>query len=317
MAIDDDIAIPPLSPGDRLVDQHGHTTVIRRSIGRGGAGCVYLGDHPVHGPVAVKIAKHLSGVGDLIEEMRWVGYDQIDEHVASIVDVGVHQGRSGAPDSPFVLLRYFRKGSWAYLGHYVVTQHHDTIGLPLAAQWIADCALALHQMQVIHRDIKPENVLIDDAFHAAMADFGLAVPSQEADRVKAQVMIPPRPCGTPAYMSPEQFYGAQNIDPRSDVFSFGLLLYESATGKDARPDECRDIDELRERFSKEGWRPDPAGLSQHPAVRPIFERATQLRRADRYQSLADFATALKPLTLNAPAEIDRLRALLKTKPPAK
>jgi serine/threonine protein kinase len=97
--------------------------------------------------------------------------------------------------------------------------------LPIAKDILAALDYA-HQNRTIHRDVKPSNILIDRSGRALLTDFGIAIVVGENRRTRAGV-----PIGTPHYMSPEQIVSPQNIDHRSDVYSFGCVLYEMATGR--------------------------------------------------------------------------------------
>lgn len=91
---------------------------------------------------------------------------------------------------------------------------------------LADALSRAHHLHILHRDLKPENVLIDAAGHPRLIDFGLAMFEAQDVRITQAGML----IGSPAYMSPEALRG-QAIDSRSDIWSFGVLLYEMLAGQ--------------------------------------------------------------------------------------
>src|SRR6185312_12942506 len=86
-----------------------------------------------------------------------------------------------------------------------------------------------HRQGVIHRDIKPDNVLFHDG-RALVADFGIALAWSSTDG-KTRLTRSGVSLGTPQYMSPEQASGEQNLDPRTDVYALGVVLYEMLAGR--------------------------------------------------------------------------------------
>lgn len=102
------------------------------------------------------------------------------------------------------------------------------LGLGEVGQFLADISEALeyaHDRGIVHRDIKPSNVLLDQEGRAHLSDFGFAYVSNTSHSLTGSVLI-----GTPAFMSPEQCRG-EEVDPRSDLYSLGAVLYQATTGR--------------------------------------------------------------------------------------
>ena len=93
----------------------------------------------------------------------------------------------------------------------------------LASQ-VAEALHAAHRRGIVHRDIKPQNVLLDEAGHAKVADFGIALAASRTSTSGTNLLF-----GTPSYMSPEQAMG-ERVGPESDLYSLGVVLYEMLTG---------------------------------------------------------------------------------------
>ena len=166
--------------------------------------------------------------------------------------------------------------------------------LDLAVQ-IADGLAAAHAGGILHRDLKPDNILVTRDGRVKVLDFGLAksLTARPADDATLTVGItdPGTVVGTVNYMSPEQARGETNLTPQSDQFSFGVVLYELATGK--RAFQRRSAPETMTAIIREDAEPLPGSV---PApLRWVIERLLAKEPAERYDSTRDLYRELKQI----------------------
>jgi serine/threonine-protein kinase len=156
---------------------------------------------------------------------------------------------------------------------------------------VASALTYAHQRGVIHRDIKPSNIVLDKDEMPYITDFGLARIAQMGESTMSQDMI----LGTPQYISPEQARGEKNLDARTDIYSFGVVLYEMVVGRvPFNADTPYSIvhDHIYSRL------PMPSSLNPAvpPAVETVLVKALAKNPADRYATANDLINDLRAAT---------------------
>jgi eukaryotic-like serine/threonine-protein kinase len=255
-----------LPPGTRL----GPYT-IETLIGSGGMGEVYKAhDERLNRTVAIKrmIADDVRRFQSEARAIAAINHP----HICQIYDVG--------PD--YLVLEYLQ-------GEALGGPLPQDEAVRLASQ-IADALDAAHERGILHRDLKPANVMVvrqSGTPHAKLLDFGVARLTSDdpgATRTVAGEMM-----GTPAYMSPEQA-AAKPLDARSDVFSFGAVLYELLAGTRAFTGDST------AQILSAVLRDDPGPLEAPAALQQIVNRCLAKDPDRRFQTIADVRHALQHLT---------------------
>jgi tetratricopeptide (TPR) repeat protein/predicted Ser/Thr protein kinase len=269
---------------------------ILEKIGAGGMGEIYLAeDTKLRRKVSLKfLAEELTRDEErkqrFIQEARAAASVE-HPHIAAIYDIDEADGRT------FIAMEYVRGQS---LREVIEAEKLNLRrSLELGFQ-IADGLAKAHERGVVHRDIKPDNILVSEDGYAKIIDFGLAkllepyVPGAEAAeetetklKTKEGLVM-----GTISYMSPEQARG-ESIDARTDIFSFGVVLYEMLSG--SSPFRKKSLAESMSAILNETPPALTSSAQLQPEIRRVLRKALAKDLSERYQSMKDLAIDLKEL----------------------
>jgi len=282
---------------------------LEAKLGSGGMSTVYLAsDETLDRPVAVKVMhREMSEQEDQLQRFRQEARAVAKlshPNVVAVIDAGEDGGY------PYIVFEYVKGETLKQrIGRVGALDVQDAIAYAIE---VARGLSVAHARNMVHRDIKPQNVLIDEEGRAKLTDFGISR-QLEQDGVTATGRV----LGTTDYVAPEQAMG-KAVDPRSDIYSLGVVLYEMLVGQVpfhadsqvgvAMKHVNEELPDVQRR------RPDASA-----AVALVVERATAKDPAERYQSIAemidDLETALEVEAARAGSTTGEATSVLDAVPP--
>lgn len=279
-----------------------HYRILSR-LGAGGMGEVYLAqDTRLDRKVALKtlppdLAANQDRIRRFVQEAKAAAALN-HPNIAHIYEIGEHEG------THFIAMEFIEGET---LRHSIHDGTADLRKLLRHLQYVAEGLAKAHAAGIVHRDLKPDNIMVTRDGHAKILDFGLAKlvepqqpssasgegASEVATAILQQHSTPGMILGTVGYMSPEQAQGkVKEIDQRSDIFSFGCILYEAVTGH--RAFDGKDTIDTLNKIIREPVAPVRDFNPSAPAdLQRIVRRCLMKDPEERYQTIKDVALELK------------------------
>jgi predicted Ser/Thr protein kinase/rubrerythrin len=275
-----------VSEGAALGREFG-TVRIKREIGRGAMGVVYLGHDQVLGrDVALKALVHVATAGKEDASSAFLREARAAAAVKHANLTQIHHADVAADGTPFLVMEYVDGPSLAQLLRQCGPMKPSVVVSILAE--VCAAVEELHERGIVHRDLKPSNVLVDrEEGRVYVTDFGLAVKrsglSGPADAVVA---------GTPLYMAPEMFEG--QVSARSDIYAIGIMAFEMLCG---RVPFSGSLKEVRRQHAEEALPSDELRAKGAPEeLIDLIERATHKKAMFRHKTARELSRAVQAVS---------------------
>ncbi len=276
---------------DALIHARFGNYEVKSLLGEGGFGAVYKAvDTALGRDVAIKFLKQTvdpDWKASFLQEGKALAALSKHPAIVEIHQWGEHE------DCCYLVLEYVESGA-----QQLLESHPNGLPVTTALRLVAECAEALqeaHKRGIVHRDIKPANILVEaDTGAAKLADFGLARLRRLGGSGSVHDLS-----GSPPYMAPEQLT-SDEIDPRSDIFSLGVALYEMLSGR--RPYEGDSPRAILEAIRQDQRTPFAERRPDLPeAIQELVDKAISYDPAKRFPTAGEFARKLR----NVLGEIER------------
>jgi eukaryotic-like serine/threonine-protein kinase len=282
------VAAPP------LIEPHGHIGRfdITRLLGSGGMGEIFQAeDTELRRTVAIKVLAS-KYVEDELMKQRFLREARMasklnHQHIAIIYEIGEAAG------NPYIVMEYVEGET---LAERIAGGPIDVKEICRIGKQVADALAEAHEQGIVHRDIKSANIMITGRGKVKVLDFGLAKPLNPAAGLTSKSRLTESGVllGTVSYMSPEQATGRAEVTHLSDIFSFGVVLYEMTTGR--LPFDGESYFQTIEAINKRSASPIKKHRKDVPdALIAIVDLMLKKNPNERYQSAAEIARDLNKL----------------------
>jgi eukaryotic-like serine/threonine-protein kinase len=273
---------PLVEPGKQI----SHYRVVEK-IGRGGWGEVFLAEDVILGRrVALKFLMTEENAHRYILAEARSAASLDHPYICKVFETGEYEGK------PFIAMEFLEGET---LSHHLKSGQAPLSQVLNIAIEICEALAEAHAKGMIHCDLKPSNIMITRSGHVKLMDFGLARSNLHAEALgddATRTMIPRGPImGTPSFMAPEQARG-QRLDARTDIFAFGIVLFEMVSGTHPFRGATR-ADTIAAILHQA-----PPEIAAPPALKEILRRALAKNPAERYDSAGALASDLASFRQN-------------------